>query len=155
MYKTKPKVLEFVKLKLPFLPGKRKTKHTQLNYKQTIFVRNEISMKQHLLVGALTKKSKFTKPFTFHFYCYLPLFYHDYYHYFYVVQISGFVDKIIRTKNSLPKKKNYYIVQWNSSGKLPFKAVGRNDSSKHSKKKSLFYYFSSICFPPIVSICSF
>lgn len=104
MYKTKPKVLEFVKLKLPFLPGKRKTKHTQLNYKQTIFVRNEISMKQHLLVGALTKKSKFTKPFTFHFYCYLPLFYHDYYHYFYVVQISGFVDKIIRTKNSLPKK---------------------------------------------------
>lgn len=105
MYKTKPKVLEFVKLKLPFLPGKRKTKHTQLNYKQTIFVRNEISMKQHLLVGALTKKSKFTKPFTFHFYCYLPLFYHDYYHYFYVVQISGFVDKIIRTKNSLPKKK--------------------------------------------------
>lgn len=34
-------------------------------------------MKQQSLIGELTKKSKFTKPFTFHFYCYLLLFYLD------------------------------------------------------------------------------
>lgn len=148
MYKTKPKVLEFVKLKLPFLPGKRKTKHTQLNYKQTIFVRNEISMKQHLLVERWRRNQSLPSHLRFTSIAICPYFIMIITTIFTLYKFPDLLTRLSAPK-TLFQKKNYYIVQWNSSGKLPFKAVGRNDSSKHSKKNRCFIILVLFVFLPL------
>lgn len=68
---------------------------------------------------------------------------------FTLYKFPDLLTRLSAPKTLFQKKKNYYIVQWNSSGKLPFKAVGRNDSSKHSKKNRCFIILVLFVFLPL------
>lgn len=111
--KNKPKVLEFVELKLPFLPGKEKT-HA-LNYKQNYICKKRDKQAAFVSLKKNVKRSKRwrNQSLPSHL-CFASIVYYFYYHYSLFKKQkrctnAGFVDKgYLHQKPSQKKKTKLY-----------------------------------------------